>query len=444
VRPAADAPGMGTPRSAGYDDGPSSELEQAAVEEEAQLVCEPVHVLLDPPPCSCMLDHNACIKHFDFKAFEPGEPLPLPGKPPAHLASRRPAKAIVELEPCGITNIGRRLFVQRPDRKLGTMVVSNSGKPGGACALQAGSNEARTHRAGSVDDEPVVWEQLNADHAEHEEDLVSNWLMTAASNAGAAIKGGAYVSSVFSRTAHGEWGLLDPTGTNPICEYMTAQRVNYTEEGLPPSSYADAWVIEDVQLSIKVRTKLPTRELPARFDSSQQYPTALVFVAGPNVASPTDGDCTPASASRRTFNQACGACHALRALPPPFLSSCSRTLPRPDVAAVAHVACVRRAFDAIARPFGINVIAPHRRGCQDVHTAQDCANCRPTSRSRHSSVDFIRAVRGRERRWTTQRSVRASRQLYVQASSQWRCAVAISHCSESSRAAGSRANGTAV
>jgi len=294
---------MGTPRSAGYDDGPSSELEQAAVEEEAQLVCEPVHVLLDPPPCSCMLDHNACIKHFDFKAFEPGEPLPLPGKPPAHLASRRPAKAIVELEPCGITNIGRRLFVQRPDRKLGTMVVSNSGKPGGACALQAGSNEARTHRAGSVDDEPVVWEQLNADHAEHEEDLVSNWLMTAASNAGAAIKGGAYVSSVFSRTAHGEWGLLDPTGTNPICEYMTAQRVNYTEEGLPPSSYADAWVIEDVQLSIKVRTKLPTRELPARFDSSQQYPTALVFVAGPNVASPTDGDCTPASASRRTFNQ---------------------------------------------------------------------------------------------------------------------------------------------
>lgn len=35
----------------------------------------------------------------------------------------------------------------------------------------------------------------------------------------------------------GEWGLLDPVGTNPIAEYLTMQRVNYTEEDLPASAY---------------------------------------------------------------------------------------------------------------------------------------------------------------------------------------------------------------
>ena len=251
-----------------------------------------------------MLDHNACIKHFDYKAlYEPGgEAQLLPPEPPKHLAGRKPAQVTLELEPCGIANIGRRLWRQRQSRRIGTMVVSNSGKPGGECALQAGSNEARTYRAGMVDDEPIVWEQLHAGHEGQEEDLVSNWLMTAASNAGQAIKGGVYHSSVFAKTVHGEWGLLDPTGTNPICEYMTAQRVNYTDEDAPASSYADAWVLEEVQLSVKVRPKLPTRELPGRYDTSEQYSSSLVFVAGPNAWLPEDDECTPASAARRTYN----------------------------------------------------------------------------------------------------------------------------------------------
>jgi len=248
-----------------------------------------------------MLDHNAVIKHFDYKQLGADAPPLLSAEPPR----RRVARITIEADACGITNIGQRLWRQKPTRRIGTLVPTNSGRPGGACARQAGSNEARTHRAGVEDDDPLDVDALHADHESAEEDLVSNWLCTAAHNAEEAVMGSGFVSTVFASSIHGEWGLLDPTGCNPIMEYLTAQRVNYTEEEIDASSYADAWVVEGVRLSSKSRHSLPTRKLPSRFDTSQQYPTTLVFVAGPNADSASASDPTPGSYARRTYSSAC-------------------------------------------------------------------------------------------------------------------------------------------
>ncbi|KAL1528731.1 hypothetical protein AB1Y20_010064 [Prymnesium parvum] len=251
---------------------------------------------LEPPPCNCMLDHNARLKHLDRKGGEGG---------PAIGSARRPLRAHAlrvtrEVEACGVANLGFRVWQEKPSRRVGTLVVSNSGRPGGVCARQSGSDEARTPRAGATDDDPVVADQLHADHTNQEADLVSNWLLTACHNAGQPLTA---ASSEFAATVHGEWGLLDPSGTNPIAEYLTVQRVNYTDEEVLPSAYADAWILEDVNLSAKIRPPLAARGLRAQFDTSRQYPTVLVFVAGPNANPPTGEELAKSSHSRRTFNE---------------------------------------------------------------------------------------------------------------------------------------------
>ena len=268
--------------------------------------------VLDPPPCSCMLDHNAVLKHFDYKHVDEGATCLL-ASPPAHVGKQ--AELALEVEPCGVTTLGQRLWKQRPSRRIGTMVPSNSGRPGGACANQLGSNEARTPRAGQgqEDDEPVKLGSLHADHAAGcEEDLVSNWLLTAARNADESLstarcaggEAGVHCMSTFAKSVHGEWGLLDPTGCNPIARHLTAQRVDYTDDDLPPSSYADAWVVEGVRLSAKVSRSVGERKLPSRFDTSSQYPTALVFVAGPSAfEGAEDDENDPWNAAARTYSR---------------------------------------------------------------------------------------------------------------------------------------------
>ena len=64
----------------------------------------------------------------------------------------------------GIANMGMRLHTERPMR-IGTMVAGNSGRPGGACG-QANGSVANLH----------------AGHSTQEEDVVSNWLITAVHN----------------------------------------------------------------------------------------------------------------------------------------------------------------------------------------------------------------------------------------------------------------------
>jgi hypothetical protein len=65
------------------------------------------------------------------------------------------------LDTGGIANVGVRLHAERPMR-IGTMIAGNSGRPGGACGQANGSVT-----------------NLHAGHGTQEEDVVSNWLITA-------------------------------------------------------------------------------------------------------------------------------------------------------------------------------------------------------------------------------------------------------------------------
>jgi len=61
-------------------------------------------------------------------------------------------------------------------------------------------------------------------------------------------------------------------------------------------AYADAWVVDDVDLSAKGTLRGGT----LIYHLEQQYPTVLVFVAGPNCGQMGKG---PSSTMRRTFNK---------------------------------------------------------------------------------------------------------------------------------------------
>jgi hypothetical protein len=61
-------------------------------------------------------------------------------------------------------------------------------------------------------------------------------------------------------------------------------------------AYADAWVVDDADLSAKGILRGRT----LMYHLEQQYPTVLVFVAGPNCGQMGQG---PSSTMRRTFNK---------------------------------------------------------------------------------------------------------------------------------------------
>ena len=77
----------------------------------------------------------------------------------------------VRVDAGGLTNVGCVLHAQGVTSlaRIGTMVAGNSGRPGGACG-------AVVHVDGT---QIGVAQKLHARHTTQEEDVVSNWLLTA-------------------------------------------------------------------------------------------------------------------------------------------------------------------------------------------------------------------------------------------------------------------------
>ena len=148
---------------------------------------------------------------------------------------------------------------------IATLVASNSGRPGGSCRKLDGG---------------VDHDKLHAGHRTQEEDVVSNWLLTASESRRVQ-------SEVFRRISDA-FGLCTPAGQDT----QTLQGVDYTTAG--PRMYADAWCCTGASLSHKTAGC-------ATFNTAWTYPTTLVFCAGPNAAEPR---ClAPQSSLRRTFSR---------------------------------------------------------------------------------------------------------------------------------------------
>jgi hypothetical protein len=193
------------------------------------------------------------------------------------------------IEPGGISNIGYRIYTEgrhstgaseMPSRRIGTMVAGNSGRPGGACGFQDGSIRG-----------------LHAGHSTQEEDVIANWIISACHNHGQPLTehhydgGHALADEIYRTTICGQWGMLNPTGTDAL----TVQGVDYTR-ARHGFWYADAWVVDDAVLSAK---DVERRDGFRYYHLAQQFPTTLVFVAGPNCGQ-TPG--RPSSTMRRTYN----------------------------------------------------------------------------------------------------------------------------------------------
>lgn len=188
--------------------------------------------------------------------------MPLDYAPPY----RETARLETFLNQNGLTNVGAELHREMLEaggqpRRIATMVAGNSGRPAGACGFEDGT----------------IW-KLHAGHTTQEEDVVSNWMTTACHNAKrplASMADGGHdiANAVYQDTIYGKWGMLHPQASDK----KTVQRVDYTRAH-DPSSYGHAWVVGDAALSAK-----RTNSYGQRFyDVDVQYPTSLVFVAGPN------------------------------------------------------------------------------------------------------------------------------------------------------------------
>ena len=213
------------------------------------------------------------------RALLQSSPLPPLPPPPQHI--QVPAVYEEAIESGGLTNVGVQLHQENPERKIATMVAGNSGRPGGACGLPDGTVQ-----------------YLHAYHTTQEEDVVSNWLTTACFNEGQPLDDGAdsspFASRVYSSTIKGKWGMLRPEGR----DVRTVQGVDYTRADRA-GWYADAWVVHDASLSWK-----HVHQHGAEYVPTQQYPTALVFVAGPNTGATGRDD---SSTTTRTFNECMAA-----------------------------------------------------------------------------------------------------------------------------------------
>ena len=189
----------------------------------------------------------------------------------------------------GLTNVGVRIHTEHPGLKIGTIVAGNSGRPGGACGL---SRRIERTVGGEVD---VSWrgqaQSLHPRHTTQEEDVVSNWFLTSAHDAGVSESDEVlrHGTDLYRDRLHKRWGMDVPDRDS----LTTKQGVNYTTT-TAEADYGDAWVVDDVRLSRKdVGGATPT------FDFAQQYPTSLFFVAAPNAGACGRG---PTSTTRRTYN----------------------------------------------------------------------------------------------------------------------------------------------
>jgi hypothetical protein len=165
------------------------------------------------------------------------DPIVLSGlpEPPKH---KKLATYEEWIEPGGLANVGVELQKQFPDARIGTMVVGNSGRPGGACVQSDGT---------------II--NLHAGHTTQEEDVVSNWLMTAIWKPRKQIeieqiKRNKIADMLFKNTIYKVWGMSNPEGT----DYNTIQGVDYTKA--EPYEYADAWVVYNAELSKKLTDTL--------------------------------------------------------------------------------------------------------------------------------------------------------------------------------------------
>ena len=196
--------------------------------------------------------------------------LPELPEPPKHI--KKLAKYEVRTNAGGLTNIGVTLK-KFPEARIGTMVAGNSGRPGGACGQINGTAK-----------------NLNANHTTQEEDVISNWLITATNKANEKIinEQSLVGNLLFAKTIYKGWGMTNPGGN----DFNTIQGIDYTKA--QSYEYADAWVVQNVELSNKVMINNNNE-----YDTNNSYLTTLVFVAGPNCGSKGKG---PSSSMTRTFN----------------------------------------------------------------------------------------------------------------------------------------------
>lgn len=268
------------------------------------------------------------FRHHDLKPTSNGEiALPALPPPPAHID--KPAECEKCVDSGGVTNVGLRLHLERPSRRIGTMIAGNSGRPGGACGLP---NKTVT--------------ALHAQHRTQEEDVVANWLTTECFNAGKSFdanEGDALTcaSNIYASTIARKWGMVEPQGTSA----STLQGVDYTSS-THGGAYGDAWSVEGAHLCAKRATGAASGAAANAFVASEQFPTTLVFVAGPNAGARGRDD---ASTTRRTFNSHMQADYALfRAGVKAALHAGLHTMAAMgcDVALVAHVSAGIYAGDA--------------------------------------------------------------------------------------------------
>jgi hypothetical protein len=207
----------------------------------------------------------------------------------------------------GLTSTGYDLHSADASLRIGTMVAANQGRPGGACG---------SWRRTGADKWVGEAQSLHANHNTQEEDVVSNWLLTAAHNALVPpARATEHCSSLFRNTIFEKWGFRPTTPTS----VDTIQSVDFTTS-TKARDYSRCWVVNNVQLSSKTSSG---------FEMSKQYPTSLFFVGGPNAGA--RGSC-PESSTRRTFSSACEADYDL------FYNSIKAAL-RAGLLAMAHEGC---------------------------------------------------------------------------------------------------------
>jgi hypothetical protein len=212
------------------------------------------------------------FRHYRYHKFIKNPSLlPELPEPPEHI--KQLAKYEEYINEGGLTNVGVNLKSMLPDARIGTMVAGNSGRPGGACGLK----------------NSVV--KLHADHTTQEEDVISNWLITATYNNNDNMYNDTSKTAIdlFNKTINMKWGMENPEGA----DVKTIQGVDYTRAD--PYHYADAWVVPNAELSYKI-VKPNNNE----YDFSRWYTTTLVFVAGPNCGKKPK---RLISTMRRTFNK---------------------------------------------------------------------------------------------------------------------------------------------
>ena len=165
----------------------------------------------------------------------------------------------------GDTSVGYWISKSMPKEKIGFMVASNSGRPGGAVG-----------KGKKVDPR-----QVHAGHKTQEENTMAAWLRTQAGQDTDA------QNRVFASTIAEKWGLTNLYSLDGT----TVQGVNY-QTTRNPKDYADAWVV-DAELCKKTMRPYPM------FNTGSKFNAKLVFVAGPNAGCIQ----SPHGSTARTFNK---------------------------------------------------------------------------------------------------------------------------------------------